>query len=200
MRRFGGVERVREQWLAGLGLLLALLALALAAVPAHGDPAVSVLALRRAIPAGGIVRSGDVVAVPIAASDRTPSMLAGLGGLAGRRTSIALAGGDFLVRGALRGGDRSRRLRRGERALALQLSSAAVPDPSLLRAGRTVDVVVVDRDGPHIAARGLELLSPASERSGGVVVTLRAPTALALSLANAQAGRDLRLLLRGDGT
>ena len=200
MRRFGRLERVREQWLASIGLVLALIALALAALPSGADPAVTVLALRRAIPAGGIVRSGDVVAVPIAASDRTPSMLADIGDLAGRRTSIALAGGDFLVRGALRGGDGPTRLRRGERALALQLSSAAVPDPSLLRAGRTVDVVVVDRDGPHIAARGLELLSPASERSGGVVVTLRASTALALSLANAQEGSDLRLLLRGDAT
>jgi hypothetical protein len=200
VRRFGLLERMREQWLASAGLALALLALALAAIPSSAAPPAAVLALRHAVPAGGVVRAVDVVAVPIAASDRTPSMLEVLGDLAGRRTAIALAGGDFLLRGALRGGGQSAQLRRGERALALQLSPAAVPDSRLLRAGRTVDVVVVGRDGPRIAARDLELLAPASERSGSIVVTLRAPIAIALSLASAQDGRELRLLLRGDGS
>ncbi len=200
MSRFGVVERIREQWLAASGLGLAMLALVLGAIPSGGDPAVSVLVLRHAVPAGGIVRAGDVVAVPIAASDRTPSMLEGLGALAGRRTMIGLAGGDFLVRGALRVGDQSSLLRRGERAVALELSSASVPDLALLRAGRRVDVVVVDARGSRVAARGLELLSPASERSGSVVVTVRAPVAVALSLATSRDGRELRLLLRGDAT
>jgi hypothetical protein len=194
------LERLREQWLASAGLALALLALLLAAVPSSAEPTVGVLALRHAIPAGGLVRPSDVVTVPIAASDRTPSMLEGLGALAGRRTAIGLAGGDFLVRGALSATGRQSALRRGERALALQFSPAAVPDPRLLRSGRTVDVVVVDAHGPRIAARGLELLSPASERSGSIVVTLRAPTAIALSLATSSDGRELRLLLRGNGT
>ena len=44
-------------------------------VPPGGEPAASVPALRHAVAAGGIVRAGDVVAVPIAASDRTPSMV-----------------------------------------------------------------------------------------------------------------------------
>jgi hypothetical protein len=197
--RFGLVERLREQWLASTGLGLALLALVLGAIPSGAEPAVSVLALRHAVPAGGIVRAGDVVAVPIAASDRTPSMLEGLGALTGRRTMIGLAGGDFLVRGALRAGDQSSLLRPGERAVALELSPAGVPDLRLLRAGRTVDVVVVDSRGSRVAARGLELLSPASERSGSIVVTVRAPVAVALSLATSPGGRELRLLLRGDG-
>jgi hypothetical protein len=196
--RFGLIERIREQWLAACGLGLAMLALVLGAVPAGGEPAVSVLALRHAVPAGGIIRAGDVVAVPIAASDRTPSMLEGLGALAGRRTMIGLAGGDYLVRGALRVGDQSSLLRRGERAVALELSPASVPELALLRAGRRVDVVVADSGGSRVAARGLELLSPASERSGSIVVTVRAPIAVALALATSRDGHELRLLLRGD--
>ena len=199
MSRFGVLERLREQWLAATGLGLALLALVVGAIPSGGAPAAAVLALRHAVPAGGIVRSRDVVAVPIAASDRTPSMLEQLGRLAGHRTTIALAGGDFLLRGALSSGEPSALLRRGERAVALELSPAAVPDLRLLRAGRTVDVVVVDARGSRVAARGLELLSPASERSGSIVVTVRAPMAVALSLATARDGRELRLLLRGEG-
>jgi hypothetical protein len=198
VRRFGVFERLREQWLAAAGLALALLALVLAAIPSGATPMATALALRHAIPAGGIVRSTDVVAVPIADSDRTPSMLEGLGALAGRRTAIALAGGDFVPRGALRSGDGSALLRPGERAVALELAPSAVPDLRLLRAGRTVDVVVVDPRGSRVAARGLELLSQASERGDGVVVTVRAPMAVALSLATAQDGRELRLLLRGD--
>ena len=60
-------------------------------------------------------------------------------------------------------------------------------------------VVIVDGGTSHVAARGLELLSPASERSGGIMVTVRAPVAVALDLATGAGGRDLRLLLRGDG-
>jgi Flp pilus assembly protein CpaB len=159
-----------------------------------------VLALKHAIPAGGFVRPADVVAVPIAEADRSPSMLASLGALAGRRTLIGLAGGDFLVRGALRPAERSSQLGRGERAVALELSPASAPDLRLLRAGSYVDVVLIDRAGSHLVARGLELLAPASERSGGIVVTVRAPVAVALSLATAHDGRELRLLLRGEAS
>jgi hypothetical protein len=197
VRRFGVLERVREQWLASAGLALALLALVLSAIPAGARPTARVLALRHAIAAGGVVRAADVVAVPIAASDRTPSMLEALGDLAGRRTAVGLAGGDFLPRGALRSDGQAALLRRGERALALEFAPAAVPDVRLLRAGRRVDVVVVGRGGPRIAARSLELLAPASERSGSIVVTLRAPTAVALALATTQDGQGLRLLLHG---
>jgi len=42
------------------------------------------------------------------------------------------------------------------------------------------------------------VLAPASEQSGGIVVTVRAPAALALALATGRDGRELRLLLRGD--
>ena len=54
MSRFGVLERLREQWLAAAGLALALIALALGLLPGGGDARVSVLALRHAIPAGGI--------------------------------------------------------------------------------------------------------------------------------------------------
>jgi hypothetical protein len=199
MRRFGALERLREQWLAVAGLVLALVALALALVPASAEPKVAVLALRHAIVVGGVVRAGDVVAVPITASDRTPSMLTRLGALAGRRTLIGLAGGDFLLRGALRAGGRSSLLRRGERAVALEVAPASAPDTRLLRAGRHVDVVIVGARGSRVAARGLELLSPASERSGAIAVTLRAPAAAALALATVRSGSELRLLLRGEG-
>jgi hypothetical protein len=197
--RFAIRDRLGDQWLAGAGLALAVLALALALIPSGGESKVSVLAARHAIPAGGIVRSADVVAVPIAVSDRTPSMLDSLGPLAGRRTLIGLAGGDFVVRGALRTVAGGSRLQRGERAVALELAPSSAPDLRLLRAGRSVDIVVIDPSGSHVAARGLELLAPATERSGEIVVTVRAPTAVALSLARAKTGRELRLLVRGDG-
>ena len=45
---------------------------------------------------------------------------------------------------------------------------------------------------------GSSCSSPASERSGGISVTVRAPAAVALALATGARGRDLRLLLRGD--
>ena len=199
MSRFAILDRMGDRWLATGGLVLALLALALALIPSGGGAKRSVLAVRHAIPAGGIVRAADVVAVPIAASDRTPSMLDSLGLLAGRRTLIALAGGDFLARGALRMVVGGSQLQRGERAVALELSPASAPDLRLLRAGRSVDVVVIDPNGSHVAARGLELLAPATERSGNIVVTVRAPTAVAVSLATAKTGRELRLLVRGEG-
>ena len=97
-------------------------------------------------------------------------------------------------------GGRAALLRRGERAVALEVASASAPDTRLLRAGRRVDVVVIDRSGPRVAARGLELLSPAVERSGGIAVTVRAPTALALALSGSRAGGELRLLLRGENS
>jgi hypothetical protein len=194
------LDRLREHWLAATGLTLALIALALGLLPGSGEPQTSVLALRHAVSAGGVVRAGDVVAVPIAASDRTPSMLDRLGALAGRRTLIGLAAGDFLVRGALRAGGRSSVLRGDERAVALELAPASAPDTHLLRPGRRVDVVAIGASGARVAARGLELLSPASERSGGIVVTVRAPAAVALALATGGSTRELRLLLRGDGS
>jgi hypothetical protein len=200
VNRLAGLDRLRENWMAATGLALALIALTLGLLPGSGEPRTTVLALRHAIAAGGVVRQSDVVAVPIAVSDRTPSMVSDLGGIAGRHTSIGLAGGDFLVRGALRSADVSSPLRRGERALALELATASAPDARLLRAGRRVDVVVVGANGSRVAARGLELLSPASERSGGIMVTVRAPVAVALALAAGASGRDLRLLLRGDGS
>ena len=200
MSRFGVIECLRGSGWPRPGSRLAVLALVLGAIPSAASPRSPCWRCGTRCPAGGIVRAGDVVAVPIAASDRTPSMLEGLGALAGRRTVIGFAGGDFLVRGALRIGDQSSLLRRGERAVALELSPASVPDLALLRAGRSVDVVVVDTRGSRVAARGLELLSPASERSGSVVVTVRAPVAVALSLATSRDGRELRLLLRGDDT
>jgi Flp pilus assembly protein CpaB len=196
VNRFGVVERVREQWLAATGLALALLALVLGLSPAGGGASsTTVLALRHAVPAGGIVRPSDVVSVPIAAADRTPSMVSRLDALAGRRTLIELAGGDFVLRGALSTQDAPSLLRRGERAVALELAPGSAPDSSLLRRGRFVDVVV----GSRVAARRLQLLSPASERSGGISVTVRAPAAVALALATARRGGELRLLLRSAG-
>jgi hypothetical protein len=198
--RFGALDRLRERWLAATGLALALIALGLGLLPGGGRPQATVLAFRHAVAKGQIVRASDVVAVPIAAADRTPSMMARLDALAGRRTLIALAGGDFLVRGAFRSGDRPSVLRRGERAVALELAAGSAPDTRLLQRGRLVDVVIVGPTGTRVAARRLELLSPASERSGGVSVTVRAPAAVALALATGQSGRELRLLLRGEAS
>jgi Flp pilus assembly protein CpaB len=192
--RFGVLDRVREQWLAATGLALALLALVLGLLPTGGEPQTAVLALRHAVAAGAIVRSSDVVSVPIAAADRTPSMLSRLDALAGRRTLIGLSGGDFVVRGALSAQDAPSLLRQGERAVSLELAPGSAPDTRLLQRGRFVDVVV----GTRVAARGLQLLSAASERSGGISVTVRAPAAVALALATARRGGELRLLLRSE--
>jgi hypothetical protein len=195
--RFGALDPLREHWLAATGLALALMALVLGLLPGSAEPKTAVLVLRHAVAAGGIVRVGDVVAVPIAAADRTPSMVTRLDALAGRRTAIALAGGDFVMRGALPAGNGPSLLRRGERAVALELAPGSAPDARLLRRGRFVDVVILGPGGSQVAARGLELLSPASERSGGISVTLRAPAAVALALASGRRGREVRLLLRG---
>jgi hypothetical protein len=195
---FGVVDRVREQWLAATGLALAALALVLGLLPAGGEPQTAVLALRHAVAAGDIVRASDVVVVPIAAADRTPSMVSRLDALAGRRTRIGLSGGDFVLRGALRSGDLPSLLRRGERAVALDLPAGSAPDTRLLQRGRFVDVVIVGPRSSKVAARGLQLLSAASERSGGISVTVRAPAAVALALATGGRGRELRLLLRSE--
>lgn len=197
MSRFSLLDPLRDRWLAALGFALALAALALGLLPQRGGAQTSVLALRHALAAGEIVRRGNVVAVPIASSDRTPSMISRFDGLAGRRTQIDLAGGDFLVRGALRPVEGRVLLRSGERAIALVLSPGSAPDTRLLRRGRFVDVVILDPSGARVAARGLELLAPASEGSGGISVTLRAPAAVALALATGRRGRDVQLLLRG---
>ena len=62
------------------------------------------------------------------------------------------------MRGALRSDDAPSLLRRGERAVALDLASGSAPDTRLLRRGRFVDVVILGPDGSRVAARGLELL------------------------------------------
>jgi hypothetical protein len=192
-------DALRERWLALAGLALALLALALSLAPG-AEPAVTrVLAVRHALPAGGVVRTGDVVAVSIRAADRTPSMLAELGPLAVHRTAVALAAGDYVSRGALRAAAPASLLARGERAVSLEVPPSGAPDVRLLGAGRRVDVVTADAGKLRVAARGLELLAPAAERAGALVVTLRAPAAVALALATQARGRELRLLLRGDG-
>jgi hypothetical protein len=198
MSRFGAIDRLRDHWLAATGLALALMALVLGLLPGGGEPKTAVLVVRHAVAEGEIVRAGDVVAVPIAVADRTPSMVSRLDGLAGRRSLIRLAGGDFVLRGALRTGTGPSLLRRGERAVALELAPGSAPDLRLLRRGRLVDVVILGQNGSRVAARGLELLSPARERAGGVSVTLRAPSAVALALASRGPGRELRLLLRGE--
>jgi len=198
MNRLGALDRLREHWLAACGLALALVALALGLAPGSSEPETAVLALRHAVAAGGVVRRGDVVTVEIGASDRTPSMITGLGALEGRRTAIDLAGGDFLPRGALSTNGGASLLRRGERAVALEVAAASAPDLRLLRAGRRVDVVIVHGDDTRVAARGLELMSPATERSGGIAVTLRAPAGLALTLSADGTAGEVRLLLRGE--
>jgi hypothetical protein len=80
------------------------------------------------------------------------------------------------------------------------LVPGSAPDTRLLQRGRFVDVVILGPNGARVAARGLQLLSAATERSGGISVTVRAPAELALALATGPRGRELRLLLRGDGS
>ena len=88
-------------------------------------------------------------------------------------------------------------LRSGERAVALDLAPGSAPDTRLLRRGRFVDVVILDASGARVAARGLELLAPASEGSGGISVTLRAPAGGRAGARDGRRGRDVQLLLRG---
>jgi hypothetical protein len=190
-------DGLRDNWLASTGLALAALSLVFALLPGHRAPRTTAFAARHALAAGTIVRAADVAAVPIAAADRTPSMISRLDDVTGRRTSIDLAGGDFVLRGAIRSAGARVPLRRGERAVPLELAAGSAPDVALLRRGRLVDVVIVDAAGSRVAARALELLSPASERAGNVSVTLRAPAGVALALAGARLGREVQLLLRG---
>ena len=144
------------------------------------------LALRHAVAAGGVVRAGDVVV----GSDRRVRSHA-LDGRRARRARraaarlIALAGGDFVVRGALRGGDRRRCCAAASGRVALELAPAVGAGRAAAAArGAASTSWSSGRGGPRVAARGLELLSPASERSGGIVVTVRAPVAVALALAS----------------
>jgi hypothetical protein len=91
-------------------------------------------------------------------------MVTSLGALTGRRTAIDLAGGDCAARRAA-GRQRSFALRRGERAVALEVASHRRPVCCARgAASMSWSSMVTDR----VAARGLELLSPASERSGAL--------------------------------
>ena len=167
---------------------------------ASGAPRTAVLALRHAVAAGGVVRAGDVVAVPIAASDRTPSMLE-----RARRPRRA-AHADRPRRRRLPAARRAARRRPARRAPArrargrTRAAPASAPDLRLLRRGpprRRRD----RRRRRHARRRARPRAALAGERA------LRRHRRHAARARGGRAGardraggRDVRLLLRGDGS
>ena len=120
VNRLAGLERVREHWLAATGLALALLALVLGLLPASGSRARRCWCCGTRSPRAASYVEGDVVAVPIAVSDRTPSMVGELGDAGGP------AHADRPGR---------RRLPRARRAARRRRRLAAAPRRACARAG-----------------------------------------------------------------
>jgi Flp pilus assembly protein CpaB len=123
----------------------------------------------------------------------------------GATSAIAIPRGGYLTKAALaRARDLRFALRRGERAIDVEVSGgarlAAVGGP-----GARVDVVVTTepRNGApraFVAADGAELLSLRRGDGGNAVATLRLPVRQAVFLTAATSfGRDARLLVRSPG-
>jgi Flp pilus assembly protein CpaB len=191
---------LRERGLALVALLLAVVGLASGGGGA-GSSRIDVVVAARALPAGSVLRAGQLRIRSISTADRSSSMALRRSELVGRTVEISLAAGDYVLRSGLAGAAHAVPLRAGDRAVPLSLDATSAPPLALLRAGAQVDVVSehdADRDGPahgELLAHRLTLLSGARATDGALVVTVRAPLAVALKLATAQAQeRRLQLL------
>ena len=134
--------------------------------------------------------------VSIDARDRTPGMATRADEIVGRVVHVRLSRGDYVLRASVADPAARLALRPGERAVPLSIETTAAPPLSLLHAGAHVDVVA-ERDAPatsRLIARNLALLVAGRSSDAGLVVTVRAPLAIALALATAQA-RSHRLRL-----
>jgi Flp pilus assembly protein CpaB len=200
---------VRERGLALVALLLALVGL-VASAGGSAAPRARVVVAARSVAMDTVIRKDALRVVAIDASDRTPGMATRLDEVAGRVARVRLTGGDYVLRAVVADRAAPPALRAGERAVPLSIDPASAPPLSLLRAGAHADVVAEhDAEGGapargQLIARNLTLLVAARSSDAGLVVTVRAPLAVALSLATAEAqSHRLRLFIRpangGDG-
>jgi hypothetical protein len=192
-------------------LPLAALACALAGLAATFDGGsesgrATVVAVARSVQVGSSIPASALRLLRIDARDRTPTMVGALAAATGRVALVPLHGGDVLLSGELAARSAVAPLRAGERAVTLRLDPSAAPPATELTAGRRVDVVVsTDADARHparslVAAAALEVLIPARERDGMLVLTLRARVRDAVELTEAQSfAHDLRVLVRPEG-
>jgi pilus assembly protein CpaB len=209
------------------GLLLLAVALAsggLAASEVHErerraavqlGPSVDVLVAARDLRAGERVRRGAVAIRRLPARFVPPGALTSAEGVLGARSSVPVASGGYLSADLFAGGgdSTSRGLRRGERAVTVEVASAT--GDGELTPGSRVDVLVSRESGTGggrttMALAGTELLriAPASggyddpggaEASRGptMVATLRVSVRQAIQLTSADNfAREIRLLGR----
>jgi pilus assembly protein CpaB len=194
----------RERALPLAAVALALLGL----LVEHGKGAprtVNVVVATRPIAVGRPIPPTALRLVPIAAADRTASMLASVDDVRFRQSAVSLHPGDYVTAAMLRDPDRAA-LRPGERAVALRLDAGSAPSLSALQPGARIDVVVsTDADVRHAArstviASALEVLGQPRSGEGTVVVTLRTTLRQAVALTAAQSyAHDLRVLIRAPG-
>jgi Flp pilus assembly protein CpaB len=184
-------------------LACALVGLAATLGGGTGSSGATVVAVARSVPAGTAIPAAALRLLRIDAGDRTPTMVGALSDAAGRVALVPLQGGDVLLRGELTARTAVAPLRGGERAVTLRLDPSAAPPVTVLAPGGRVDVVVsTDADAHHparslVAAAALEMLAPARERDGMLVLTLRASVRQAVALTEAQSfAHDLRVLVR----
>jgi Flp pilus assembly protein CpaB len=200
---------VRERGLALVALLLALVGLASSARGSDA-PRARVVVAARSVAMDTVIRKGAVRVVAIDANDRTPGMATRVDDVVGRVARVRLARGDYMLRSAVAARAAAPALRAGERAVPLSIDPASAPPLSLLGAGAHADVIAEhDAEGGapargQLIARNLTLLVAARSSDAGLVVTVRAPLAVALSLVTAEAqSHRLRLFIRpangGDG-
>lgn len=196
---------LRERGLALLALLLAVVGLVASAGGSHAAQAHVVVAVRT-LAADAVIARGSVRVASIDARDRTPGMATRTDEVVGRIARVRLAGGEYVLRSVVAPRASTPALRIGERAVPLSIDPAAAPPLSMLRAGAHADVVAEhDATGEaparsRLIARNLTLLVAAHSSETGLVVTVRAPLAVALALATAEAqSHRLRIFVRPAG-
>ena len=206
---------------AGRRRALVLLALALAsgglaaslvhsrerAVERRVGPLVDVLVARRDLPAGHAVAARDIASRRVPARYVPPDAVAVPSEASGLRTSSPLPAGGYLTAGGLGGGARRSdgryRLRVGERAAEIPVSSGAAFGDGV-PPGSRMDVLVSSegRDGggrSFLALENVELLG-ARPAGAHVLATLRVTARQAVFLAAAaDFAKEVRLLPRPPG-
>jgi Flp pilus assembly protein CpaB len=185
------IRQLRERGVALVALALALIGLASGGNA--GARRIDVLVAATPVAAGTVVRPGALRVIAIDVDDRTPGMATRREEVVGRTARVRLSAGDYVLRAAVAEHADAVSLAAGERAVPLSVDASAAPPLALLRAGARVDVVAerdADADGParsQLIARGLTLLEPGRATDDGLAITVRAPLAVALKLATAQA-------------
>lgn len=201
---------LRERGLALVALLLALIGL-VAGTGGPGAARAEVVVASRGVATDAVLSRPSLRLVTIAADDVTPGMARRVSDVVGQTARAPISRGDYVLRSAIQVSAKAPVLRAGERAVPISVDAAGAPPLALLGAGVRVDVVAelaADANGParsQLLAKDLTLLGRARGSDGGIVATVRAPLAVALAVATAQAREHrLRLFVRparegGDG-